>query len=101
MATDLVAELRRVAEGWMHHGDPRRCDAARLMREAADVLERLPKTADGVPAYPGMKVYVRRYADEDTPVEEDRLIIEPADYNDYDLASCYSTREAALSGGAS
>lgn len=81
-----------------------RCEAEELhaqLLEARAVIERLPKTADGVPVFPGMRVYdtldggvVERYV---TRVARSVVYVAPIIGlpPEVELDYCYSTRNAA------
>ena len=59
------------------------------MRELEAVVERLPKTADGVPVVPGDTVYAKRNPSDDTIVE-----FEVADYEKWTVDAWGSRNQA-------
>lgn len=81
---------------------------ARENRRLREIVDRLPKTADGVPTYPGMKVWTHGG---DKELEVGRWLTHPPlpvvhrtpagwEYAGYHLPmpteNCYSTKDAAL-----
>lgn len=101
--SDIVQEARRVADElsnedfvWHHPA------GARILRQLADIVERLPRTADGVPVVPGVSVFTRDghpaglWMSLDT-TEVHSNIGDPTDlWDGHKISDCYSTREAAL-----
>jgi hypothetical protein len=75
------------------------------LEKAEKVIERLPKTKDGVPVYPGMRVWpLHRMTEDDdgSCIEMNYHVIDPIDgtrlceQDELLLSACFSTREAAL-----
>lgn len=78
----LVEELRWLAEEL-------RGSESDICRRAADLIEKLPRTADGVPVVPGMTVWSWFNGAGLSPIEIQYL------RPDGIYTLCYSTREAA------
>lgn len=94
MSSDLVERLRAMAARC--ESDGALCERDDL-REAADIIEKLPVTADGVPVVPPVVLWF--------PVDDDRGAVDH-DIDDYEelywwtergrVSELYSTEAAAL-----
>lgn len=109
LASALVSAQRRIQE--LERGcKERRKDYEELKAENArlrEIVERLPKTADGVPATPGTRlypmypVYDDEHPDYDDAARLEYCISDPLsgefirEHDGLEIDTCYSTREAA------
>lgn len=76
--------------------------ALKVAAAQARELERLPRTADGVPMMHGDGVWVLRDEDEGSRIEPDQVMLEFQHFNAYEpIERAYSTRAAAQSASAS
>lgn len=67
---------------------------AEALRDLRDLRATLPKTKDGVTAYPGMKLYVQT-DDSDPVVQEDQAILRVAYFDANEIRDAYANRAAA------
>ncbi len=87
----LTERLRILAIRFQAYAfDDEDMEDAEALRQAADLIERLPVTADGVPVVPGMEVWHRDFKGRISP--ETAQLESPFPHI---LICCYSTRAAA------
>lgn len=83
-AASLGAEINRLAA--------ENAAQAREIERLREIVDRLPKTADGVPIVPGMEVYVET---DDDGLQCDEVVVKLAAYDVHDLPEFWFSTEAA------